>query len=193
MMGELLSLLFATGAGSFVTIALVLLARGGLRRWFGPGLAYGAWMVVPVVILALSLSTGGPAASAPGIALAQMVPAAPDTTQLIVGIWLAGALATALALAFVQARYVRALGALRPRDGLWYTSGPGRAVGSTLVLAATVLLALTAWQVHPAQAYSARAAVIRAGAVCPLTRQSARMSRKSPAPTTTTPITRATR
>jgi bla regulator protein blaR1 len=132
-MGELLTLLFATGAGSFVAIALVLIARGTLRRRFGPALAYCAWVAVPVVILAMAFSNDNaaqhtaPAAadallSSTGLALAQMVPAAPDMTQLILWIWLAGALLTALALFLVQARYVRALGRLQPRDGLWYTA-----------------------------------------------------------------------
>jgi bla regulator protein BlaR1 len=131
-MGELLTLLFATGAGSFVAIALVLVARGPLRRRFGPALAYCAWIAVPVVILAMAFSAGSSAQhTAPatdgallgstGLALARMVPAAPDTTQLILGIWLAGALLTALALYFIQVGYVRALGTLQPRDGLWYT------------------------------------------------------------------------
>ena len=48
MMGEFLTLLFATGAGSFVAIVLVLVARGTLRRRFGPALAYCAWSAVPV-------------------------------------------------------------------------------------------------------------------------------------------------
>jgi beta-lactamase regulating signal transducer with metallopeptidase domain len=331
LMGVFLTLLLAMGAGSFVAIALVLVARGALRRRFGPALAYCAWVVVPVVVLAMAFSTGGGAQrpapvvtgqaltrtvpapndgalaqwvpAATGSALAQLVPAAPDTAQLILWIWGVGAVLTALALFWVQVRYVRELGALWLRDGVWYTartevspcviglirprivvpadfdsrytpreremilshermhvrrgdlvangistlircllwfnplthlgtdcfrfdqelacdastlhrcsgsrrcyaeallktvgvdrplplsslwqsahplkerlltlqqspaSGWGRMVGSGLIVGATVLLAVGAWQVHPAQAYSARAAVIHSGAVCPL-------------------------
>ena len=317
-MGELLMLLLATGAGSFMAIALVLVARGPLRRRFGAALAYCAWIAVPVVILATAFSAGSSAQhTAPatdgdllgstGLALARMVPAAPDTTQFVLWIWLAGVLLTGLVLYFIQVGYVRALGTLRLRDGVWYTprtkvspcviglirprivvpadfdsrytpreremilshermhvhrgdllanglstlircllwfnplthlgmecfrfdqelacdastlvrcagsrrcyaeallktvgidkplplsslwqsahplqerlltlkrpppSGRGRALGNALLAAATVLLALGAWQVHPMQAYSARASaraiVIHSGAVCPL-------------------------
>jgi beta-lactamase regulating signal transducer with metallopeptidase domain len=111
MMGEFLALLFATGAGSLVAIVLVMLARGTLRRLFGPGLAYCAWSAVPMVILAMAFSTGSTAQhTAPvdgsllgstGLAFAQLVPAVPVMTQMVLWIWLAGALLTALALFFV--------------------------------------------------------------------------------------------
>jgi bla regulator protein blaR1 len=323
-MGEFLTLLLATGAGSFVAIALVLIARGELRRRFGPALAYCAWVAVPVVILATALSTGGAQQTAAaatgmtfaqwvpvatGLALAQIVPSTADTTQLLLWVWVAGAVLTALTLLWVQVRYVRSLGTLWLRDGVWYTartevspcviglirprivvpadfdsrytlrerdmilshermhvrrgdlvanglsalircllwfnplthlgtecfrfdqelacdastlhrcSGSrrcyaeallktvgvdrplplsslwqsvhplkerlltlrraptsewGRALGSGLVFGATLLLAVGAWQVHPAQAYSARAAVIHSGAECPLVTQARR-------------------
>jgi bla regulator protein blaR1 len=130
-MGEFLTLLFATGVGSFVAIAVILIARSALRRLFGPALAYCAWVAVPVVILAIALSAQSTATrtAAPdrallgstGVALAQLVPSAPTSTQLILWTWIAGALLTAATLLFVQIGYVRRLGILEAHGGLWYT------------------------------------------------------------------------
>ena len=129
--------------------ALVLMALPALlRRFFGAGVAYAAWLLVPAALIAIWLPTVLPAmrfhadtAAAPTITtwvppattavvtqtLATVV-AAPATIPqstwpwraILLGVWACGALATGLLLWRRQRGFVRALGPLsRQGDGLW--------------------------------------------------------------------------
>jgi bla regulator protein BlaR1 len=129
-MTDLLVLLLAAGAGSLIAIALVLAIRGGLRRLFGPTLAYGAWIMVPAVILAIlvpardDLSRMIPGVhhllAYAGTVLATLVISVSGWTAALVGTWCGGMLLTAVVLYFAQVRFQRSLGTLTQRNGLWY-------------------------------------------------------------------------
>lgn len=103
----LIDTLLVTGA----LIALVLVLRRPVARWFGPGLAYALWalpllrLAVPPLVLPASepvpvveSAEAAAGAAAPG-ALAALAPATELAgqsallTELAIGLWLAGALA----------------------------------------------------------------------------------------------------
>ncbi len=119
---------------------LVLALRRPLRRAFGARLAYGAWALVPLALLAallprpdaarllmpelVALHPGllvqaGPAA-VPGLAAAPGV----DWTMVLAALWLAGVALAALAVARQQRRFVAGLGRLqRDAGGNWRGQG----------------------------------------------------------------------
>lgn len=114
-----------------VTVALLLVwsVRKPLRSAFGAGVAYKAWIAVPVAMIAVMLPArivaiaSSPAFHASGTqsmslpALAGAMPA--QGAQWICGIWLAGMLLMALRLQWLQRRFRHALGNLHQRaDGL---------------------------------------------------------------------------
>lgn len=110
----------ATWVGS-LSIALVLVLRGIVRRRFGAGVAYAMWWLVPATWLALLLPAR--VAQAPAVLLAMppvgdapatvALVAARDLSPLWLGLWLAGAAAMAGALWWQQRRFVRGLGRLQ--------------------------------------------------------------------------------
>ncbi len=132
------TLWIATLAISIATALLLVLPRL-LRRWFGAGVAYAAWSLVPFALIAslvpaptVEVAAAPPTAQAPP-ALAPLVAhldapvsaAVPGLmslswTTLLVLLWLSGALAMALRLWRQQRRFERGLGRLRMlRDDLW--------------------------------------------------------------------------
>jgi bla regulator protein blaR1 len=129
-MTDLVVLLLATGAGSASVIALVLVIRAGLRRAFGATLAYGAWVIVPVVMLAMLVAAADDVSRAtPGDrhtftyaadALATFVMPVSAWSTALVAIWASGVLLSATVLWLAQVRFVTSLGTLTPRNGLWY-------------------------------------------------------------------------
>ncbi|MBX3712722.1 MAG: hypothetical protein KF800_12235 [Lysobacter sp.] len=119
----------ATLALSAAVVLVFLLSRW-LRPRFGAGVAYAAWWLVPAALLALLLPA--PVADLPEAPLMPMaIPAAAaattaapvasfDPTPWLAALWLLGALAMALRLWWLQRRFERGLGRLRPlRDDLW--------------------------------------------------------------------------
>lgn len=118
----------ATLAGS-LALALVLVLRRPLRALLGASAAYALWLCVPVALLAVLLPRGMevPLALpvswqvAPAVVMA-MRPEQPDWhwRELLLLLWLSGALGAAFALGRQQQRFRRGLGALRDRgDGLY--------------------------------------------------------------------------
>jgi len=125
---DLLHALIASSATSSVALIAVLVLRGAVRRRFGARLAYALWAIVPCAAAAVLLPaprmvpTPAPATVVVrwvGAAVAA-VPTAPDGSAWLLGVWIAGACATAFVFARQQRRYRRTLGALAPRrDGHW--------------------------------------------------------------------------
>jgi len=113
-----------------VALALVLLLRLPSRKWFGPGLAYALWGLLPTVLLAALLparfapatvmSIPAAAAGLPvvGPAFAQ----APDQTWplVLLAIWLAGAVLLALYFLRQHRAFLAVLGPLTNRHGIHY-------------------------------------------------------------------------
>lgn len=127
---ELVQLLLqATLVGS-AAIVLVLLSRQFLRRAFGARAAYAAWWLVPAALLATLLPGNAPAGAVGVIADGLAAPVRIATrfagreagfqwqAWMLVA-WTVGALASALALGVLQARFRHALGPLLPHGGQW--------------------------------------------------------------------------
>src|SRR5471030_2273762 len=133
---ELLPMLLrATVALSVAAIAVIAL-RLLLRRGFGPGVAYAAWLAVPLCALA-ALLPAAPSGSVLALHAAPTVPPlaaamrglaqAPSSAQasgLILLAWLAGALYCAARQARQQRAYLRSLGKLTRRGGITYAASP---------------------------------------------------------------------
>lgn len=124
---ELLGLLAETTLASSAAIGLALLVRRPLRRWFGAGAGYAAWLVVPVAIIAVLLpamaapvlpvsAIGDARAVAAGIVTGPSTPSLPAPWLLVA--WLVGAIAMAMRLGVQQHAFLASLGDMRPRpDG----------------------------------------------------------------------------
>ena len=128
---DLMPLLVETTLSMSAAIGIVLLVRRPLRRWFGAGIGYSAWVLVPVSILAVHLPAKALTvlpAGAMGDAFVVQVTAstevmATDAGSWIVAAWMAGMLAMALRLAFQQRAFLRSLGELRPREDGAFQAG----------------------------------------------------------------------
>ncbi|KAF1716149.1 energy transducer TonB [Pseudoxanthomonas yeongjuensis] len=114
-----------------ITLALLLVLplRKPLRDAFGAGVAYKAWVMVPIAMIAVLLPARTVAtASSPGFhvlgtqsmslpALAGAMPA--QGAQWLCGIWLAGMLLMALRLRWLERSFRHSLGSLHRRaDGM---------------------------------------------------------------------------
>lgn len=117
-----------TLAGS-AAIVLVLLMRRPLRRLAGAECAYLGWLVVPLALLAAGVPAPRVApelvlALAPVTnAAALIASAAPEVTpwyEWVLRAWACGALASAVLLIVSQRAFVRSLGALSEREGVFY-------------------------------------------------------------------------
>ncbi|MGH8080771.1 MAG: M56 family metallopeptidase [Lysobacter sp.] len=123
---ELIGLLIETSVAMSVATLLVLLLRRPLLRWFGAGLTYASWWLVPLTTVAVLL----PAASRPvlpgnwivvpggAVMTAAPIPYSPnaDPWLALSLIWLIGAIAMTLLTAWRQRRFQRRLGTLRRRE-----------------------------------------------------------------------------
>lgn len=138
-MSDALLVLAAANLAAAVAVTLVLILRAPARKLFGPRIAYGLWLLVPLAALGMLLparvetvtvraaTTPAPDAS-PLLARA----AAPDPATapfdfwpLIIGLWVAGILANVAWIVWRQAQFGRdaeaglagpaAVGVLRPR------------------------------------------------------------------------------
>lgn len=127
---DLLALLWRMSLVATLALAALLVLPRWLRTRFGADVAYAAWWLLPVSLVALALParTVLPTLSttpAPALhTLVQPVMAAPaqavDHSAWWLLAWLAGALLTAMWLWRAQRRFERGLGALAPDDdGLW--------------------------------------------------------------------------
>jgi len=137
-MSDALLILVAANLAAAVAIALVLVLRAPARRLFGPRIAYGLWLVVPLAALGVLLparvmTVTVRAASAPGAGASTLAapnatlagPAAFDPWLLVMGLWIAGALASLAWMVWRQGQFGRdmerglagpaAVGVLNPR------------------------------------------------------------------------------
>ena len=126
---ELLNGILEATIAVTLALLLVLSVRKPLRSAFGAGVAYKAWIVVPIVVIAVMFPARTVViASSPGFhvlgaesmsfpALAATMPA--QGAQWLCGIWLVGMLLMALRLQSLQRRFRNALGNLHQRaDGM---------------------------------------------------------------------------
>ena len=132
---DLLNAMLEATVAISLALLLVLSVRKPLRGTFGAGVAYKAWIVVPVVMLAVMLparnvveTAWSPVAnvldtqsmSLPAFAGAMSAQGA----QWACGIWLVGMLLMALRLRWLQRRFRDALGNLHQRaDGMLQAEG----------------------------------------------------------------------
>jgi TonB family protein len=132
MTADLLFGLLRANLLAALAVALVFLLRGPVRRAFGARVAYGLWALPLLAGLAVALPQPAaetlPVVAQATAAAGRALPRAatsPDSLQLALWLWLAGALAVAGFTALRQARYVRALGPLRPAPGgVWRAARP---------------------------------------------------------------------
>lgn len=127
------ALLRATAVLSMAVIA-VFAVRLPLRRCFGPGVAYAAWLAVPMCALAALMPAAPegsvlalhatPSALSFAAAMRELAPvsASMGANGYIVLAWLAGALGAAVLQMVRQRSYVRSLGKLTPRGGIAYSA-----------------------------------------------------------------------
>lgn len=138
-MSDVLLILVAANLAAAAAVALVMILRAPARRLFGPRIAYGLWLLVPLAAVGMLLparvvtvtvrAASAPAADAsppaPPAAALQDTAAAFDPWLLAMGLWIAGALASLAWVAWRQAQFGRdveaglagpaAVGLLRPR------------------------------------------------------------------------------
>lgn len=132
MANELFGLLMRLTLASTAALLAVLFLRRPLRALFAAQLSYAVWLLVPAALLAASLPTLGvtqpslvvlvPAQSMAELTAPLLRPSSPDWTGFLLAAWLLGAATLAALFGCAQRRYVRSLGCLSERDGLWHAS-----------------------------------------------------------------------
>ncbi len=126
---ELLQGLIYAALTSSVAIVLVLLLRRPFRKAFGAQVAYALWGLVPMAVLATLLPSASeegmraPLANVlvlPTVSAAAAVPVqgAFDWGSVLLALWLAGAVLTAIWLWQAQRTFRRGLGQLLPHGGV---------------------------------------------------------------------------
>jgi bla regulator protein BlaR1 len=131
MANSLLELLARMAIYGSAAMVLVLLLRRPLRRFAGAAAAYQSWLVVAVAMLAAALPVLhaappimlalAPALQAPQLSVtaAQISAAWPGYLLLA---WTVGALGATVLLASAQRHFVRSLGALDQRGGIYHAA-----------------------------------------------------------------------
>ncbi len=120
-----------------VVATMLLLLRRPLTRHVGPGLAYAAWLALPVLLIVGLLSASQPAITLStdlvrqfGPALAQTpslkLPASPSLTAVWLTLWATGALAFVARMAWLQRRASTAM--TRAKDGSHWIGAHGPAL-----------------------------------------------------------------
>lgn len=134
-MTDLITLMLQASVWLALAVLLLAGARPLLLRLGGAALAYRSWWLLPLVLAALCLPLpSAPMADAPSMRVIASALRGPVVSTeaavwpvLLLAVWLAGALAMALASWRAQRRFERAMGPLQPReDGTWQASAdPG--------------------------------------------------------------------
>lgn len=123
MTNDFVSLLLRAALSSSLAILALLAARTLLRRWFGAGQAYLAWLIVPAVTLA-ALLPGRAAplrvplpdlASVQALAAQAAPAAAPQQLDVLLVAWACGAVAAALWFILSHRTFLRGMGGLTPQ------------------------------------------------------------------------------
>lgn len=121
---DVLGVLVETTVSLSAAIALVLLVRRPLRRWFGATAGYAAWVVVPVAIIAVLLpAMAAPAipAAAAGNVFAAGISSSSAASEIVDARWMAvawlcGTIAMAMRLGLQQRAFLASLGELQRRQ-----------------------------------------------------------------------------
>ena len=121
---DVLGVLVETTVSLSAAIALVLLVRRPLRRWFGATAGYAAWVVVPVAIIAVLLpAMAAPAipAAAAGNVFAAGISSSSAASEIVDARWMAvawlcGTIAMAMRLRLQQRAFLASLGELQRRQ-----------------------------------------------------------------------------
>ena len=131
MASSLLDLLIRLTFASTLAIILVLLARAPLRRFAGAACAYLGWLTVPAALLAALLPALAvapvtvfaltPSLDATAI-VASVAPAANGALDWTAWAWACGVFATAVLFLLGQRAYVRSLGLLTERAGVFHAA-----------------------------------------------------------------------
>src|SRR6185312_712077 len=134
-MSDLLPHLVAATLASSAAIALVLSLRNATTHRFGAGVAYAAWMLVPlavvatllparsVVLIVKAVPLAAPivATSIGDIGMANVATPSPDAAPGIAtwlcALWIAGLVASLVVFVVQHQRFVRKLGRLEPLAG----------------------------------------------------------------------------
>lgn len=137
MASELMPLVLRAALLAGLAILILLAVRKPLRRWLGAALAYQAWLIVPVVVLASLL----PRSAAPsGLSVQALRPvqalavqAAPalaaDGTGMLPFIWVAGVAATACWFIRGHLRFLRLAGELTRSGGVFVGAAGPASIG----------------------------------------------------------------
>lgn len=129
MESNLIEMLARLALASSAALILVLLARRPLRRFAGVDAPYAAWLMVPFALVAAALPAlqSAPlmlvAAASPLAGAAMAAITAPDNsdwTGPLVLAWACGAFAAMAMVMLGQRSFVRSLGTLHFRDGLFF-------------------------------------------------------------------------
>ena len=120
------NLLLESTVATSAALLLVLVLRRPLRATFGAGIAYGAWMLVPVAWLAVLLPAAPAAIAVPmlpvvlfgaaPVVVAASTPAAIDPRAWLALAWVLGAVLLARTLIVQQRAFRARLGRVRRRD-----------------------------------------------------------------------------
>lgn len=130
MANEILARLLAVTAAASLAALAVMLLRPLLRRWFGAGVAYGAWLLLPVAVIAAAMPAGtaprevqvlaSPLAGMSGAVSAPAVEAPAQVALAVLAVWVSLALLAAAWQLLRYRRFVRSLGPLDHRGGVAY-------------------------------------------------------------------------
>lgn len=129
MESKLFEILVRMALASSGAMVLVLMLRGPLRRFAGAHIAYLSWLVVPFALLAAAMPTlrvtpelimtMAPVAKA-SLLIAGATAEVTPWFDWVLRAWACGALASAMLMLWSQHAFVRSLGVLSERDGLYY-------------------------------------------------------------------------
>src|SRR5436190_16666909 len=120
---EVIDALVRVNLAGAAAILLVLVARRPARAWFGPQVGYALWLAAPAAIFAVllparreivsylaSAQAATPNVASP-VAMAAEVPSS-DPRPWLIGLWIAGVLASAGLFAWRQRRLLASAGRL---------------------------------------------------------------------------------
>jgi len=133
MAADALIALARANLAASLAVALVLLARPLVRRWFGPQLTYAAWILVPIAatgsLTPLDVSAR-PLAGARAISLAAKAWLSSGPQMLLFGLWLVGVAAALAWVVWSQYRYGLAVRAGRAGPAVFGVIAPRLVVPS---------------------------------------------------------------
>ncbi|MDB5452800.1 MAG: peptidase BlaR1, partial [Caulobacteraceae bacterium] len=141
---DVLDALLRVNLAAGLAILAVMLARRPARTWFGPQVAYGLWLIVPVAIAAVLLparrevltywvqaQATTPNAALP-VAMAADVPSS-DPRPWLIALWVLGIVLSAALLAWRQRRLLLSAGRLANTADRWMRRAHAPGIGPAVV------------------------------------------------------------